>query len=255
MHFCHVMDLEIQRTSLFCKHLASHPPQVLFNLMAYFFFFNIKMTVLLSTPCLKQLQSALPSKFVATQSFCEHLRIELGKANRGFPIHSARKIASPLLPVRMQVKDFSHLFLPWEPDPKLNENKRNPSIDLSTSGNLIQSSSTNLHGKLDAAWGQSSKPNLHPLPVASGTHSCSHTPPYLQELPTDGCWQPRAPSETERASWLTQPPTRTWMSRFWAECVILSIPPSYLQLSGLELVHSQPVQTCICLYLYTQHEI
>lgn len=114
------------------------------------------MTVLLSTPYLKQLYSALPSNFVATQSFCERLRTELGKANRGFPIHSARKIASPLLPVRIQVKDFTHLFLPWEPDPKLNENKRNQSIDLSTSGNLIQSSSTNLHCKLDAAWGQSS---------------------------------------------------------------------------------------------------
>jgi len=29
--------------------------------------------------------------------------------------------------------------------------------------------------------------NLHPLLVALGTHSCSHTPLYLQDMLADGC--------------------------------------------------------------------
>lgn len=43
-----------------------------------------------------------------------------------------------------------------------------------------------------------------------GTHSCSHAPTLLREIPVDSCWQHQTSSETERASSLTQTPTPGW---------------------------------------------
>jgi len=142
------MGRKIERNRSFCKHLTLLPfyficcccfvvgTGLVGWLVFVVFFFNTKMTALTRTPCKNWFFSSLPSEFVASQPLCEHLRTELWNASKGSPIHSASKIASSLFPKRIQVKDFSHLFLPWGTDPKLNEDKRNPSIELSTSGNL-----------------------------------------------------------------------------------------------------------------------